>query len=65
MEGVVVESDAVDDGDEEKRPVGAAFGDGGVTAVVEGEEYVGGFGEVGEGFAEGERVGCLSEHEGH
>jgi len=40
MERVVMESDAVYDRDEEERPVGAAFGDGRVTTVVEGEEDV-------------------------
>lgn len=34
--GVVVEGDAVDDGDEEERPVGAALGLRNVDGVVDG-----------------------------
>ena len=45
--------------------MGAAFGDFGVAAVVDGEEDVGGFGEVGEGVFEGDGVRGLREHEGH
>ena len=60
-----MEGDAVDDGDEEQGPVGAAFGDFGVAAVVDGEEDVGCFGEVGQGVFEGDGVGGLGEHEGH
>lgn len=40
VEGVVVEGDAVDDGDEEKRPVGSTFSYVGIAAVVDGEEDV-------------------------
>lgn len=40
VQGVIVEGDAVDDGDEEKRPVGSAFGYVGVAAVIDGEEDV-------------------------
>lgn len=54
-----MEGYAVDDADEEERPVGAAFGDLDVAAVVDGEEDVGCAGEVGEGFFEGEGVGGL------
>lgn len=42
-----MEGDAVEDGDEEERPVGAAFGEVDVLAVVDGEEDVGGAAEVG------------------
>ena len=44
-----MEGDAVKDGDEEERPVRAAFGDGDVFAVVDGEEDVGCSFEVREG----------------
>ena len=64
-EGVVVEGDAVDDGDEEEGPVGAAFGFDDGAAVVDWEEDVGCFGEVGEGFEECARVRGLEEHKGH
>lgn len=43
----------------------AAFGFGDVTAVVYRKEDVRCLGEVGEGFAEGMRVWCLEDHEGH
>jgi hypothetical protein len=45
--------------------MGPTFGFGYVPAIVNWEEDVGGFGEVGEGVAEGSRVGGLEEHEGH
>lgn len=45
--------------------MGSAFGFGYVSAVVYGEEDVGGSCEVGEGVAEGARIGGLEEHEGH
>lgn len=45
--------------------MGAAFRDGGVAAIVEGEEDVGCLGEVWQGFAEGDGVRGLGEHEGH
>jgi len=48
-EAVVVEGDAVDDGDEEEGPVRAGLGGVGVGAVVDGEEDVGYLTEVGEG----------------
>ena len=64
-QAVVVEGDAVDEADEQQRPVRAAFGPGGVVAVVDGQEDVGGVGEVGEGVGEGGGVGGLHEHEGH
>lgn len=65
MQRIIVESDAVDGGDEEERPVGTALGDGGVAAVVEREEDVGCLGKIWQGFAEGDGVGGLGEHEGH
>lgn len=43
----------------------AAFGFGDVAAVVDWEKDVRCAGEVGEGVAEGERVGGLEEEEGH
>lgn len=52
-EGVVVEGHAVDDGDDEERPVRPAFGHHGVPRVVDGEEDVCCGGEVGEGFFQG------------
>lgn len=64
-QGIVVEGHAVDDRDEQERPVAAAFGDGHVARVVYGEEDVCCAGEVGEGVFQGERVGRLHEHEGH
>lgn len=45
--------------------MGSAFGFGDVSAVIYGEEDVGGLCEVWESFAEGARVGGLEEHEGH
>lgn len=60
-----MEGDAVDDGHEEEGPVGAAFGDRNVAGIVYREEDVGGLGEVGEGFFEGEGIGCLHEHKCH
>ena len=65
MEGVIVESNAVNDRDEKERPVGAAFGNGRVAAIVEGEEDVGRLGEVWEGLTKGNGVGGLGKHEGH
>ena len=56
---------AIDDGDEEERPVGAAFGEVDVLAVVDGEEDMGGAAEIRESGDEGEGVGGLHEHEGH
>lgn len=47
-----MERDSIDNTDEKKRPVGAAFGDFNVAAVVDGEEDVRGFGEVGQCIAE-------------
>ena len=58
-EGVVVEGEAVEEADEEEGPVGAAFGEVGVGAVVDGEEDVGCRCEVGEGVFEGGGVGGL------
>lgn len=65
VQAVVMEGDAVDDRDEEERPVRAPFGEGGVSAVVDGEEDVCCAAEIGEGGAKGGRVGGLHEHEGH
>jgi len=48
-----VEGHAVNHRDEEERPVAAAFGDGDVACVVDGEEDVGCAAEVGEGVFEG------------
>jgi hypothetical protein len=62
---VVVEGDAVDDGDEEERPVRPAFGVRDVAAVVYGEEDVRCAGEVGEGALERARVLGVLEQEGH
>lgn len=49
-EGVVVEGHAIDDRDEEQRPVRAAFGNFDVVTVVDWEEDVCYLGEVGEGL---------------
>ena len=46
-----MEGDAVNEGNEEERPVCATFGFYYVVAVVYGKEDVSGFGEVGESFA--------------
>lgn len=62
---VVVEGDAIHDGDQQQRPVGAAFSLGHVAAVVDGQEYVRRAGEVRKGFAQGVRVGGLQDHERH
>ena len=59
VQAVVMESDAVNDADEEERPVGAAFCDFDVAAVVDGEEDVRCLSEVWEGVFEGQGVGCL------
>ena len=60
-----MEGDAVDDRDEEERPVRAAFRNGRVAAIVNGEEYMGCSCEIGEGVFESEGVRGLGEHEGH
>lgn len=64
-EGVVVERYAVDEGDEQEGPVSAAFRFDDVMAVVNGEEDMSRFREVGERITEGTRVGSLKKHEGH
>lgn len=64
-QGVVVEGDSVDDGDEEEGPVRATFGFGDVAAVVYWEEDVRCSGEIGECLAEGEGVWRLKNHKGH
>lgn len=64
-EGVVVEGDAVDLGDEQEGPVRAALGFGDRGGVVDGKEDVGCAREVWECGFERERVGGLEEHEGH
>lgn len=43
----------------------AAFGFGNVAAVIYGEKDMCRAGEVGESFAERERVRCLKDHKGH
>lgn len=60
-----MKGDAVDDGNEQERPVGAAFGLVDIAAVVDGEENVARLCEVRECFAERARVWGLKEHEGH
>lgn len=56
---IIVERHAIDYRDEEERPVRAALSNGDVARVVYGQEDVGCFGEVGEGFFEGQGVGGL------
>jgi hypothetical protein len=56
---VVVEGDAVDEGDEQQGPVGATFGDGDRVVVVDGQEDVGYVGEVGQGVLEKARVNLV------
>lgn len=60
-----MEGDAVDGADEQQRPVRAAFCGRHVAVVVDGEEDVGRGCEGGEGFAQGEGVGRVEQHEGH
>lgn len=60
-----MERDTINDADEEKRPVCAAFGDLDVAAVVDWEEDVRSFGEVRQCVAEGEGIRGLDEHKGH
>jgi len=60
-----VEGDAVDEADEEERPVRAPFGHLDVPAVVDGQEYVCRFAEVRQGVFDGSWVGSLHEHERH
>lgn len=54
-----MEGDAVDEADEQEGPVGAAFGELDVVAVVDGEEDVRCGCEVWEGVFEGGGVGGL------
>ncbi len=65
IETVVVESNPIDDADKEQRPVGAAFSLVGVAAIIDGEEDVRCFGEIGKCILEGQGVGGLNKHEGH
>ncbi len=64
-EGVVVEGDAVEDGDEKQGPVGAALGVGDVAVVVDGEEDVGDLGKIGQGAADLAHVVLAHEEKGH
>lgn len=48
-----MEGDTINDTDKEKRPVGAAFSDFDVAAVVDWEEDVRGLGKVRQCVAEG------------
>ena len=54
-----MEGYAIDDGDEQERPVGAAFCDRDVAGVVYGQEDVCCAREVWEGVFQGQRVGGL------
>ena len=65
VQRVVVESNAIDYGDQEEGPVGATFGLRDVAAVVYREKNVRGAGEVWKDFAEGPWVWGLEDHEGH
>ena len=56
---------AVDDADQEQRPVRTTLGEIRIVAVVDGEEDVCCTGEIWQGFFERERIGRLHEHEGH
>lgn len=58
-EGVVVEGDAVDGGDEEERPVGAALGLCDVSSIVNRQENVRYFREIGKGGADLAHVGLF------
>lgn len=60
-----MEGYAVDDGDEEERPVGTAFCVFNICAVVYGEKYMGCVGELGEGAFEGSWVLGVLEEKGH
>ena len=60
-----MEAHAVDNADQEERPVRAAFCHAGISAIVDGQEDVGCVSERGEGFFEGERVLCLRKEKGH
>ena len=51
VQRVIVESDAVDDRDQQKGPMGTAFCLADVAAIIDGEENVGGSAEVWECFA--------------
>lgn len=64
-ERVVVESDPVDYGNEQKGPMCSALGFGDVSAVINREEDVSCAGEVGEGVAECTRIRGLEQQEGH
>lgn len=60
-----MEGDSINDTDEEKRPMGAAFRDFDVAAVVDGEEDVRGSGKLRQCVAESERIGGLDQHKRH
>lgn len=62
---IVVEGDAIDAGHEQERPMGSALGHGRVLAVVDGEEDVCGFLEIGQSTLERERIMGLLQHEAH
>lgn len=60
-----MKGDAVEHGYEEQRPVTAALCIADIVVVVDGEEDVGGLGEVGEGAVDGAQVGGPHEQKGH
>lgn len=60
-----MEGYAVDYGDEEERPVRAAFGLRDVDGVVDREEYVCCAVKIGQDLFESEGLGGIHEHVGH
>ena len=64
-QAVVVEGDAVEDRDEQQRPVGPALRELDVAVVVDGQEDMRGVGEVRQRGDERARVGRVLQHEGH
>lgn len=60
-----MECDAIKGGDKEEGPVGTAFGNFGVAAVVDWKENMGDGGEAWENFAQGDGVRCLIQHKAH
>ena len=60
-----MERNTIDNANEKKRPVRAAFGYFDVAAVVNGEEDMSCTREIWESVFEGQGIGGLDEHKGH
>lgn len=65
FEGVIVEGELVNQGDDKERPMRTTLGHPGIGIVVDGKEYVGGGGEVRECVADRPGIGNGHDHIGH